>query len=272
MPEIATIILNRNLPEITDKLYKSIKKNNITDIFVVEAGSQKNRLSKYVTWHARWKSAKKNGLRFPRGMNFALSNLYMEKKLDKYKYFALVTNDAEFKTLNFCQKVIRIFEKHKKLGILSPIANNFGEKKLLKDQNVKYFWFVHNHVIFIRTELIKKLMCTTKPGYMNFLFDGTNFRGYGTEMELVAKAYSNYWSVGLTSNIIVNENERLLLKQSNIIKTESYNKNLELFVIEGKKWMKNKYGFDSKWSMSMYAKLFYDKFFDYYPELIKFKI
>jgi hypothetical protein len=272
MPEIATIILNRNLPEITDKLYTSIKKNNNTDIFVVEAGSLKNRLSKHVTWHANWKSAKKNGLRFPRGMNFALSKLYLEKKLDNYKYFALITNDAEFKTLKFCRKVSRIFEKHKKLGILSPIANNFGEKKLLKDEKVKYFWYVHNHVLFIRKELIKTLMCTTKPNHMNFLFDGTNFRGYGTEMELVAKAYSNYWSVGLTSNIIVNENERLLLKQSNIINTESYDKNLKLFVLEGKKWMKNKYGFDSKWSMSMYAKLFYDKFFDYYPELIKFKI
>ena len=115
-------------------------------------------------------------------------------------------------------------------------------------------------------------MCTTKPGYMNFLFDGTNFRGYGTEMELVAKAYSNYWSVGITSDIIVNENERLLLKQSSKIKTETYDENLKLFILEGKKWMKNKYGFDSKWSMSMYVKLFYDKFFDYYPELIKYKI
>ena len=30
--------------------------------------------------------------------------------------------------------------------------------------------------------------------------------------------------------------------------------------------------FDSKWSMSMYSKLFYDKFFQYYPEYEKFKL
>ena len=219
MPEIATIILNRNLPDITDNLYKFIKNNN-TDIYVVEAGSQKNKLSKSVTWYANWKSAKKNGLRFPRGMNFALSNLYIEKKLSNYNYFALVTNDAEFKTLNFCKKAINLFKKHKRLGILSPIAKNFGEKKLLKKNKIKYFWFVHNHVLFMRRELIEKLMCLKKPGYMNFLFDGTNFRGYGTEMEIVAKAYSNYWSVGITSEIIVNENENLLLKKSEIIKTK----------------------------------------------------
>ena len=35
--------------------------------------------------------------------------------------------------------------------------------------------------------------------------------------------------------------------------------------------MKKKYGFSGKWSMNMYVK-FYDKFFEYYPEYIKFKI
>ena len=35
--------------------------------------------------------------------------------------------------------------------------------------------------------------------------------------------------------------------------------------------MKQKYGFDSKWSMSMYSKLFYDKFFEYYPNIINTK-
>tara|TARA_B000000441_G_C21469369_1_gene191934 strand:+ start:158 stop:301 length:144 start_codon:yes stop_codon:yes gene_type:complete len=47
---------------------------------------------------------------------------------------------------------------------------------------------------------------------------------------------------------------------------------MKLFIKEGKAWMKQKYGFDSKWSMSMYSKLFYDKFFEYYPEYNKYKI
>ena len=41
MTKFATIILNRNLPNITDKLYRRIKKDNDTDIFVVESGSKK---------------------------------------------------------------------------------------------------------------------------------------------------------------------------------------------------------------------------------------
>ena len=43
MKSIATLILNRNLPKVTDKLYMNIKKNEgyLTDIFVIEAGSSK---------------------------------------------------------------------------------------------------------------------------------------------------------------------------------------------------------------------------------------
>ena len=32
-----------------------------------------------------------------------------------------------------------------------------------------------------------------EPDAMNFLFDGSNFRGYGSENELIAKAYANDW-------------------------------------------------------------------------------
>ena len=49
MKKIAVLILNRNLPKITDKIYKMIKKNNkkLVDIFVIDAGSQPSKKSKY---------------------------------------------------------------------------------------------------------------------------------------------------------------------------------------------------------------------------------
>ena len=84
---ICTIILNEDLPKVTNLLAKTIKKNNNTDLFVVEAGSDKSKISKYCTWHANWLSVKKNGFRFPRGMNFALSNLYKEKNSKNTIYF-----------------------------------------------------------------------------------------------------------------------------------------------------------------------------------------
>jgi hypothetical protein len=63
-----------------------------------------------------------------------------------------------------------------------------------------------------------------------------------------------------------------LLNKNDLIKTEPYEMNMKLFLEEGSKWLKRKYGFNSHWSMQKYVKLFYDSFFDYHPELIKYKI
>ena len=79
MKKTATIILNRNLPKETDALVEHLKKNDgdFTDIFVVEAGSGKNNLSKYCTWHVETEEVVKQGMRYSRGMNFGLLQLWV---------------------------------------------------------------------------------------------------------------------------------------------------------------------------------------------------
>ena len=272
MKNFATIILNRNLPRVTDKLYAKIKKNKNTDIFVVEAGSRKNNLSKHMTWYANWSEVKKNGLRFSRGMNFGLSNLYKENKLKKYDFLFLLANDAEIVTDNCLAKFEKIFNKHPRLGILSGCASNWGESMLLKKNKTMYFWYMENHAVVLRKDFILDVMNTNNPGYLNFLYDGKNFRGYGTESELIAKAYSNFWGAAITSKVKINENASHLINKSDLIQTDPYDANIKLYIKEGEKWMKEKYGFKSKWSMQMYVKNFYDKFFEYYPDYKGFKL
>jgi len=63
-----------------------------------------------------------------------------------------------------------------------------------------------------------------------------------------------------------------LLDHADQIKTEAYEENLMLYVAEGRRWMRQKYGFNSHWSMQHYVKTFYDKFFEFYPEYSQFKI
>ena len=89
MKSIATIILNRNLPEATNKLYEHLVKydGTDTDIYVLEAGSDDNKLSKYYTWHAKSDEIVRQGLRYSRGMNYALLQLYKEKKWKQYEGF-----------------------------------------------------------------------------------------------------------------------------------------------------------------------------------------
>ena len=269
MKKTATIILNRNLPKETDALVEHLKKNDgdFTDIFVVEAGSDKNNLSKYCTWHLEAEEVLKYGLRYSRGMNYGLLKLWKEGVWKKYNSFFLITNDTKFsKNQNTVKTLQKIQTEYPKVGILSPCSKKWGEKDLIGTDSLKYFWFIHNNAYFLHKELVEQLMNTENPSYMNFLFDGNNFRGYLQESEIIAKTYANDWAAAITTKVYAEEDESYLLDKNKLIKTESYEQNLELYVDEGLKWIKNKYGFNSRWQMMQYSQLFYNKFFEYYPE------
>ena len=267
------IILNRNLPKVTNRLYKNLKDNNSNlDVYVLESGSDKNKISRHCTWYANWKSALKNGLRYSRGMNFALSKLDAENKIDNYEAFILLSNDTEFNNYSITGKIQSILKKHDKIGILSPCSKNWGEYQLLKKNKTKYFWFIHNSAYIITKKFLNAVKNKSKKPYMDYFFDGSNFRGYGSEFDIILKAYSNDFSAAITSKIIAEENTSYLLNSSKIIKTDNYEENLNRYIKEGETWLKKKYGFSDKWSINMTVKLFYDKFFEYYPQLKNYKI
>jgi hypothetical protein len=274
MKNIATIILNRNLPDPTDRLYEHIVKydNNETDIYVLEAGSDKNNLSQYCTWHANSDQITKEGLRYSRGMNYGLLQLWKEKKWKQYDYFFLLTNDTELSPAQTLAPMNKLLEEHQRVGILSPCSSRWGERLLLQETNTKYFWFIHNNAFLLRRNFIESVMEREEPTYFNFLFDGSNFRGYFSESELIAKAYANNWAAAITTEVFAEENESYLLNKADLIKTESYDENIQLYIKEGERWLKRKYGFNSRWSMQQYVKSFYDSFFDFYPEYKKYKI
>ena len=149
MKTIATIILNRNLPDPTDKLYEHLVKfdNQETDIFVIEAGSEKNNLSQYCTWHANTDEIKKVGLRYSRGMNYGLLQLWKEKKWKQYDSFFLLTNDTELPRKQTLRPMKKLLNEHQRVGILSPCSLNWGERFLLQKTKTKYFWFIHNNAL-----------------------------------------------------------------------------------------------------------------------------
>jgi len=269
MKKTATIILNRNLPKETDALVEHLKKNDgdFTDIFVIEAGSDKDNLSKYCTWHLETEEVLKNGLRYSRGMNYGLLKLWQDNTWGNYNSFLLITNDTKFpKNQNTVKALQEIQTEYPKVGILSPCSKRWGEMNLIGSNSLKYFWFIHNNAYFLNKELVEQLMNADTPSYMNFLFDGSNFRGYLQESEIIAKAYANDWAAAITTKVFAEEDETYLFDKSKIIKTESYEKNLELYIDEGLKWVKKKYGFNSRWQMMQYSQLFYNKFFEYYPK------
>jgi len=271
---VATIILNRNLPEVTDQLWNQIHHQNhqITDIYVLEAGSDADNLSVHSTWYANDPESLRHGLRYSRGMNFALSELWKENKFEYYDAFFLLTNDTEFQTPHPIHDLVDVLDNHPKVGIVSPCSEQWGEYILLQEQPIKYFWFVHNTAYLMRREFLECIMNTDSPDMYQFIFDGSNFRGYGMESEMIAKAYANDWATAITSKVLISENESHLLNRANLIKTEPYHENLTLYIQDGKKWMRNKYGFNSHWSLNLYTKLFYNQFFEFNPDLIKWRL
>tara|TARA_B100000674_G_C37742024_1_gene869350 strand:- start:162 stop:986 length:825 start_codon:yes stop_codon:yes gene_type:complete len=274
MKRVASIILNRNLPEPTERLYEYIYQNekSLTDIYVVEAGSDNDRISKYCTWHVTEDEVMKKGLRYCRGMNYALLELIKDNKFEEYDAFFLLTNDTILCQRNTINKLLEIFDFHKNLGIISPCSKKWGEKYLLEEEKTKYFWFIHNNALMLRREFIEKIATKRNPNYFNYVFDGNNFRGFLSESELIAKAYANNWAAGVTTNVFAEENEAYLLNNSDLIKTETYQENLKLYIDEGLEWIRDKYGFNSHWRMHQYVKFFYDNFFEYNPEYLKYKI
>ena len=275
MNKTATIILNRNLPELTDKLVEHLKEfdMNYTDVFVIEAGSEKTNLSKYSTWYDDSKDTMENGLRYARGMNYGLVRLWLENKWDKYDSFFLITNDTILPNGQETVKILqKILQDHPKIGLISPCSKTWAERELIGENSVKYFWFIHNNAYFFRKEFLDQVINKKEPDLIDFLFDGSNFRGYLLESEIIAKAYANEWAAAITTKVYAEEDESFLLQKNDIIKTESYNQNMILYLDEGMKWMHKKYGFNSRWQMMQYVKLFYDQFFEFYPECNKFKI
>ena len=265
----ATIILNRNLPRETNNLVEHLHKfdKDLTNVFVVEAGSEKDNLSKYCTWHVHSHEVMENGLRYSRGMNYGLLELWNSGNWESYDSFFLITNDTKLpagqKTIETLQALMN---EHPRVGLISPCSEKWGEKDLVGQDSTKYFWFIHNNAYFLRREFVDQLIDTNNPTYLDFLFDGNNFRGYLFESEIIAKSYANDWAAAITTKVFAEEDESYLLDKSHLIKTDNYEDNMQLYVEEGLQWIKKKYGFNSRWQMMQYVKLFYDKFFEYYPE------
>ena len=272
-PRVATLILNRNMPESTDELVDFLQQcnNGENDIYVIESGSDRGRLSRYYSFWANWEEATRDGLRYPRGFNYGLIELYKSGKFFNYDYFFLVCNDAVFLE-NPVPPLMDEMDTHPRVGILSPCAENWQERALIGDAGTAYVWHV-NHVAWIlRRSFIEIVMERESPGPMNFLYDGTNFRGYGVDLELIIKGYINEYATAVTDKILMRENTDILRYKADLMQTDSFSINQRRVFEEGQQWMRRKYGFTTRMHMNSYASMFYDRFFHLYPEYQRFRL
>jgi len=258
----------------TDRLVERIKStdNELTDVFVIESGSDKEKLSKNCTWWVNDSQTMKEGLRLSKGFNFGFCELLKENKYQNYDYFLLLFNDIEIDDGHFLDPLIKIMKKHPRLGILSPCSHEWGEKFLFKNKETKYVWVASQCAWLIRRDFIEDVRTRNSPSVMNFLYDGNNFRSYQSDLELIMKGYLNDWTTAITTEVWATENKSHLLQKSDLIKTEPYQESLQLCLAQGREWLHQKYGYKSRWQMPMQCKLLYDQFFQHYPEYVSYRI
>jgi hypothetical protein len=254
MKKCCTILLQRNLPEVTNRIGEEILSNNsdLTDFYVVESGSDDDRLSKFTknTFHANWDDARKNGLRTGRGFNFGLTEL--EKLGKKYDYYFLVTGDTIFEQKNCVEIMLSEMENNPKMGILSPLSRKWGnEFSHLWDKNKTQSVTLIPHVAWMfKHKLIETISKDFESkDFMGYLYDGTNFRCYDADTEILVKSYTYDFFPAITSKVYIKEDEFLTDRNFKVMKTEDRETHKKLMWDEGMAWLKRKYNFDGKQQM-----------------------
>jgi len=107
------VILNHNMPDITDNLYNCLKpyEKQDYDLYVVDNGSQKEKISKFTT------HSSDTNVYYGGGINLCFS-LFHEMR-DKYDSIMVFNNDIILHGYNFI-KTLREEMFQKDYGILSP--------------------------------------------------------------------------------------------------------------------------------------------------------
>lgn len=275
MPKpVATLILNRNLGTITDQLVEHLTQwdGDVTDIYVIESGSDTDKCSRYASYRADWPEAVEQGLRYARGFNYGLDALLKEGKYDQYEYYFLVCNDSRFSPGPTAGVLLEEMVSHAKLGILSPCDSSWGEYRMIPEGETRLFWYGTHIAWLLRRSFIDAVREMTAPTHLNFLYDGSNFRGYYLDVELIGKAYANDFGYGVTRKILFKEEANLKDRYSYIMRTDGTAVNQDKMFKEGLSWLRRKYGFQSHWNMLQYVKSFYDIFLENNPEYLRFKV
>ncbi|MDO8527406.1 MAG: hypothetical protein Q7T03_06960 [Deltaproteobacteria bacterium] len=271
--KIATLVLNRNLKSITDTLVEHLQKfdGDVSDLYVIESGSALENCSKYKSYRADWTEAVEEGLRYPRGFNFGLSSLLRDGKYEQYDYFFLVCNDSLFMESPTVGVLAEEMSSHSRIGILSPCDASWGEYRIIPENQTRMFWYGNHIAWMVRRTFIDQIREMEKPDHLNFLYDGSNFRGYYLDVELIGKAYANNFCYATTRKAMFREEANLKERFSYIMRTDKTEENQDKMFLEGSQWLRKKYGFQSHWNMLRYVKSFYDQFLENNPEYLRFK-
>ncbi len=270
--KVCVLMLQRNLPEISEKSYNHHLKwnNDLADFFVIESGSDDESVfqKKDHVIHADWDDARTNGMRWARGFNYGL--LEAQKKSDDYEYFLLMNGDVELFEENTVEKMLKVMNSNPRIGMLSANSPQWGNdvKVPLGNKDFISHWQITIDCWMVRKSFLSQIGSSfPEQNWMTYLFDGNNFRGAFADDEVVMKAYQMGWMCGYTSHVNFIENHNITANNFEKMKTEDLAPSREKMTREGLEWIKQKYGCQNKQQYRSLNYQTYLNFFNLNPEL-----
>jgi hypothetical protein len=223
--QTAVIILDRNLPEVTDDLCNQLIERAISDrqvtpfdLYVIESGSDGNLLSRYTTHHFVDDTSTKIGLRIARGLNAGIM------LLPGYEYYGFFTNDVVLThaadTIGTAQS---IFTRYPKIGLIECLGTSDGFEMWLphshqarpidpKDHPLFYTPYPIIRAVFLRGDLVRRLspevLCSE------------NWRNWGNDEDLGYRTWQAGYFVAASSQLSIHEETFLSTKKHARVRTE----------------------------------------------------
>ncbi len=164
----AAIILNRNLPEITDELGGRILQHDQQDVdlFVVENGSDPGRYSRFanIIFSESFGPA--------RGINEALLRLLAKP----YTYFWVSFNDARFKSQSFLQRALAVMKQRRDVAMFTGYWP--GNMRIMGQQNSLATVSFFDPLSFVVSRSALEVCQSYKPLPLTPLWDSSNFSNH----------------------------------------------------------------------------------------------
>lgn len=257
------IVLNRNLGKICDELRSELLRKGVSEVIIVDSSTDKMLQSKFVTIGATDKNALEFGYRINRGFNLGLN--YALENCD-FDWVFCIPVDTEILELDLKAFEIDSRQFPKIMAYTLPEKND-PYLPLIKN-NIGLVWNILEGPILLKQELVSRYKNADNVS----LFDDENFRAFLSYKEIAFRIYSANFAVGIYNKFLVAEREELLLTYSELMRTESYSLNKQLLIIEGKKWLFQKYGISDRWAFENVIRLLYDEFLLRNPKYLEIKL
>jgi hypothetical protein len=221
----AVIVLDRNLPDVTDRLCNQIieragYRSEVSpfDLFVIESGSDRDRLSRYTSHHFVDEESIKNGLRIARGLNAGV------QLLPGYEFYGFFTNDVVLThpgdTIGIVQNY---FDQYPKIGLIECLGvsegferwdpeNRLGITVDVTDFPLFYTPYPIIRALFLRGDLVRSL----SPNVLC----PENWRNWGNDEDLGYRTWNAGYSVAASATLSIHEDTFLSTKKNAQVRTE----------------------------------------------------